>query len=388
MKQISFLLFIGSFILIYFFAHYYVWIRIRQSGLFSEKGIWIFSFFYFILFVSFIISRFTIHSDLFLHEIIVWISSYWIVIALYLFIFILCIDIVRVFNYFFHFIPDKIFTIPFNKIIFVSIAVVLIVLIGYGTYNARNTKIVTYNIFTNKNLGNRDTLTIVGISDIHLGSLVGKKRLEQLSTIVYDLQPEIILIAGDILDEIHGPIFRNDIGSPLRKLNSKYGIFAIPGNHEYIGDIFKSEKYISSLGFTYLKDSVVHLDEINISIIGRDDRQVSRFTSHFRKSIDLLIKEVSSSRFVILLDHQPFDLHHIAKYNIDFQFSGHTHKGQFWPFNWIVKQIYELAHGYLKINNTHFIVSSGFGTWGPPVRIGSCSEIVVVKIRKQSNQPL
>jgi uncharacterized protein len=85
---------------------------------------------------------------------------------------------------------------------------------------------------------------------------------------------------------------------------------------------------------------------------------------------------------IILLDHQPFNLKNLAETNkIDLQISGHTHNGQLWPFTYIVKLIYELPFGYLKINNTHFYVSSGYGTWGPPIRIGNRPEIVLLNLK-------
>ena len=81
-----------------------------------------------------------------------------------------------------------------------------------------------------------------------------------------------------------------------------------------------------------------------------------------------------------MLDHQPYKLADVAKQNIDLQVSGHTHHGQMWPFNYITGAMYEISRGYGKINNTHFYVSSGYGTWGPPIRTSSRSEIIVLEI--------
>ena len=92
------------------------------------------------------------------------------------------------------------------------------------------------------------------------------------------------------------------------------------------------------------------------------------------------------SQPVILLDHQPFDLDEARKNGVDLQLSGHTHNGQMWPLNLLTRKIYELSHGYMKKGDTHYIVSSGFGVWGPRVRLGSRPEVLLVTV-KFGNQP-
>jgi predicted MPP superfamily phosphohydrolase len=93
------------------------------------------------------------------------------------------------------------------------------------------------------------------------------------------------------------------------------------------------------------------------------------------------MKQADTAKPVILLDHQPFHLDETAKYGIDLQLSGHTHNGQMWPLNYVTRMIYELSYGYLKKRNTNFIVSSGYGLWGPRVRSGSRSEVLLINIK-------
>jgi len=124
-----------------------------------------------------------------------------------------------------------------------------------------------------------------------------------------------------------------------------------------------------------LRDSVCLVDS-SFYLIGRDDR-----TNTKRKSLKELVTGLNVNLPRILMDHQPYHLDEAEKNNIDFQISGHTHNGQFFPGNLFVKKIYELGYGYLKKGNSHFYVSSGLGIWGPQYRIGTESELVVIHLK-------
>jgi predicted MPP superfamily phosphohydrolase len=303
------------------------------------------------------------------------------VIALYLLILFVAFDIVRLINHFINFLPSKEsnYYQTFKTVIFYSIIAIAMIIVGYGHWNAINFKVTRVSIETDKYLGPDKKITIAGVSDIHMGSMVGKKRLARMVDSINSYRPDIIVIAGDLLDEKHAAIFKNDIGSPVRNLKSNYGIYAIPGNHEYIGGIASSENYIKTLPLQWLKDTIVKVTDY-VTIIGRDELDAQRMGHNPRKDLSELTKDLSTNTFNILLDHHPYQLHKTSKYPIDLQFSGHTHEGQLWPFSLITHRMYEIDHGYMKINNTNFYVSSGFGTWGPPVRIGTIAEIVILDI--------
>jgi len=123
-----------------------------------------------------------------------------------------------------------------------------------------------------------------------------------------------------------------------------------------------------------LRDSATLINN-SFYLIGREDR-----TNNRRKNILSLLDSVDKSKPIILLDHQPFNLSESADNDIDLQISGHTHHGQLWPFNFITKAIYEVSSGYKKIKNTHVIVSNGYGTWGPPMRLGNRPEILIIDL--------
>jgi hypothetical protein len=308
-------------------------------------------------------------------------GAFWLAALVYFLFAVVICDLVRLVNVGFHFLPDAV-TQEYAKlkvIALISAFIAVSILLIAGHINATHPKIQQLRIEINKPFSEKKELKIVAISDIHLGVLVGRKRLERMVKLVQSQQPDMIVLVGDILDEVQAPIFKENIGEPLTKLQSPFGVYAIPGNHEYIGGIQQAEKYLKSLGLRYLRDSVVNINE-QLVLIGRDDRGNVGQMGNRRKTVQELVAGIDTSKFIIMLDHQPFHLKDAANAGVDLQLSGHTHSGQFWPFNLIIHAIFELDHGYKKIGKTHFYVSSGFGSWGPPVRIGNRPEIVVIDL--------
>jgi predicted MPP superfamily phosphohydrolase len=128
-----------------------------------------------------------------------------------------------------------------------------------------------------------------------------------------------------------------------------------------------------------LRDDVVVVDGA-VTLVGREDRSANWHGLRGRKPLGQLMAAVDKTRPVILLDHQPFNLEEGAAAGADLQVSGHTHHGQLWPFNYITESVYEVSRGYKQIDGMHVYVSTGFGTWGPPVRVGNRPEIVKITL--------
>ena len=175
------------------------------------------------------------------------------------------------------------------------------------------------------------------------------------------------------------PVIQNNLGEYLRQIKAKYGIYAVTGNHEYIGGVEPAVKYLTEHGVNVLRDSAVLIDD-SFYIIGREDIRTRGFRGIKRKPLEEIVKFLDRSKPLIMMDHQPFKLEEAEKNGIDLQISGHTHHGQLWPFNFVTKKVYELSWGYKQKGNTHYYVSCGAGTWGPPVKIGNISEIVNIKL--------
>jgi uncharacterized protein len=333
----------------------------------------------FILAVLFIVAKIleSKHSSV-ITDIFNIVGGFWLAFMLYGFLFFLLSDIILLILR----IPgiihgDSIFL--FRKCSFIIIASTSTLLIVGGFINAIRPVTKEYNITINKPAGNVKTLRIAAVSDIHLGSIIRKRSLKKMSLMINDLKPDLVLLLGDIVDGEIGPVLRGDLLQYFTCPKCVDGLYAITGNHEFIGGAARTIPYIESKGIRILKDEMVILDG-GIQLIGRIDRDSFRFYRKDRMSLGELMKQADTTKPVILLDHQPFHLDESAKYGVDLELSGHTHNGQMWPLNYVTAMIYELSYGFIKKGNTNFIVSSGYGLWGPRVRSGSRSEVLLINI--------
>jgi predicted MPP superfamily phosphohydrolase len=189
------------------------------------------------------------------------------------------------------------------------------------------------------------------------------------------LNPDIVLFAGDVTDEDLRPVIENNLGAMITSIRSRYGVYAITGNHEYIGGAVKAVKYLEEHGVKMLRDTTITIDS-SFCLAGRNDRDSKRFTGTERKPFEEVLSGADKNLPLILMDHQPFNLELSENAGVDLHLSGHTHNGQMWPLNYITGSIFELDWGYKKRGNTNYYVSCGAGTWGPPVRTGNRPEIV------------
>jgi hypothetical protein len=308
------------------------------------------------------------------------VGSFWLAVMVYLLMTVLVIDVIRLILYF---LP-KIALLTDNydqvkKVLFFSITglVGLVVLIGH--INALYPRVKRLDIHIDKKAGQLKTLHIAAASDIHMGTLVGPFRTAKLVRMLNECNADVILLAGDIVDEDLAPVIHNDLGRSLVKLKAPMGVFGITGNHEYIGGADSAVKYLKDHGIQMLRDTAIKIEN-SFYLAGRNDRDSKRFSSKERKSLDKVLESVDFSLPVIMMDHQPFNLQQVVDAGVDFQLSGHTHHGQLWPFNYITDAIYEVSWGYKQKGNSHFYVSSGYGGWGPPVRTGNRPEILDIYI--------
>jgi uncharacterized protein len=307
------------------------------------------------------------------------IGGFWLAYMLYGFLFFLLSDIILLILKISHVINTENILL-YRKWSFIIIASVSTILILGGFINAVIPVVKEYDITINKSAGDVKTLRIAAVSDIHLGSIIRKRSLKQMSGILQKLKPDLVLLLGDIVDGEIGPVLRGDLLQYFSCPESVDGLYAITGNHEFIGGAGRTIPYIESKGIRILKDEIVTLPG-GIQMIGRIDRDSYRFYRKERLPLGELIKMADTSKPVILLDHQPFNYQEAEKYGVDLELSGHTHNGQMWPLNHVTAMIYELSYGYLRKGNSQFIVSSGYGLWGPRVRSASRSEVLLINIK-------
>ncbi len=316
------------------------------------------------------------------YDILLGIGSFWFAFMVYFLLAVLFIDIARLFLSIFHFMPAFVNQnyILTKQIIALTVVIIVSIVVLAGYINTQILSVKTLNLDLRKGSSNLNELNAVLISDIHLSPINNGRHLKRIVQKVNELNPDIIFIAGDLVDDRAETLINRNIGSSLLDLKSKFGSYAITGNHEFINGIEGYEKYIKNFGINLLRDSSIKIGN-SFYIIGRDDRAKKQFTKQDRKSLADLMIGVDKSLPIILMDHTPFGLDEAEKNNIDLQLSGHTHHGQMFPANLITKMIYEMSWGYLKKGSTQYYVSCGAGTWGPPVKIGSSSEIVNLKIK-------
>lgn len=215
-------------------------------------------------------------------------------------------------------------------------------------------------------------LKIVMISDLHLGYHNRRADFAKWVDIISAEKPDLILIGGDIVDINVQPLIRENVAEEFHRLEAP--VYACFGNHEYYSGIPKALSFYNEAGINLLRDSVAAIGSLRV--IGRDDRSNPK-----RKSLDDLMSGTADSLYTILLDHQPYHLEEAEDHGIDFQFSGHTHRGQIWPASWITDRLFEDSWGEHQRGKTRYYVSSGIGIWGGKFRIGTRSEYVVATLR-------
>jgi predicted MPP superfamily phosphohydrolase len=310
------------------------------------------------------------------------VGAVWFAFLVYFILLLLGLDILRLLESFFHFFPKFIYNNYelTKKITAIVIVAFVSIIVFWGNLNKRDITINTLNISLPKGEGKLNELNIVLAADLHLSPIDGERLLTKIIDGMNSLNPDIILLAGDIVDDKAEILKQRKIGESFKKLNPKYGVYTINGNHEFINEVEASDKYAEHLGMKVLRDEYELIDS-SFYIIGREDVVMKQFTGKERKSLEDIISTINSNHPKIFLDHTPVKLEQAEKNGIDLQLSGHTHHGQIWPGNIITNMIYEVSWGYKKKGKTQYYVTSGAGTWGPPVRTGSKSEIVNIKIK-------
>lgn len=257
----------------------------------------------------------------------------------------------------------------------------LVALLVWGSRNAWSPVIRAYDVHVDKDAGRLSSLKIAIVSDIHLGNLVGNRHLDRLLPLVNGWNPDVVLLAGDVIDDSIEPFVRNDMAKKLAQLKATYGVYAVLGNHEYYGGHI--EDYVErmrNIGIPVLRDETVVLADA-IQLAGRKDKTAESMDPEGRLPIKELTASFDRALPIVVMDHQPYGYDQAMEAGVDILVSGHTHRGQFAPNHWITGRLFELDWGYLRKGPMHAFVSSGYGTWGPPIRLASRSELLHLTVR-------
>ena len=284
-------------------------------------------------------------------------------ILLYLFMLFLVLDLGRLV----HLLPRTLFYN--NWWTAGAIAVVMVGVFVYGNLHYRHKYREVLQLTTEKKM--TKPVRLLMMSDLHIGYHNQRDELRRWVDIINSENPDLILIAGDIIDGSMRPIIEQRMHEEFRRL--KAPVYACIGNHEYYSGEPRARQFYQDAGIRLLQDSCVVVGDL--CIIGRDDR-----TNQHRDSLGVVMKGADLSKYCILLDHQPYHLEQAERQHVDLQFSGHTHHGQVWPISWITEHVYECAFGAHQRGNTRYYITSGLGLWGGKFRIGTRSEYVVAEV--------
>lgn len=306
--------------------------------------------------------------------------AYWMGFFVYLLLFTIIIDFVTLIL--------KLFKAPILKktaFRLTSACLILILTLSTGIYgicHARDIQHISYEIEVE---GKRDVsdLNIVLISDLHLGAMGSESRLEEIVGEINSLNPDVVCIAGDLFDTNFNSIENPETAAEkLKKISSTYGVYACLGNHDAGETYPKMAAFLKKCNVIALNDDYVTIDD-RLVLVGRlDGTPIGGYGNISRKKFDEFFVMEDKTRPIIVMDHNPANIDEYGN-KADLIVSGHTHKGQIFPANIITDLIYDVDHGYYRkdANNPHVIVTSGVGYWGMPMRVGTDSEIVSIKIK-------
>jgi uncharacterized protein len=250
----------------------------------------------------------------------------------------------------------------------------------YGIFEASRPPLITsYTLDSPKIQGG---LRIVQVSDLHLGVQVTPGRIRDLVRTLKALRPDLLLYTGDLLSDSI-PLLEEH-SRLLSSVQPTMGAFGVMGNHEFYVGTQESEEFFERTGITLLRNELHHLPELNVTLAGVDDPAYEPRRdgpSYVADRLDRLMDGIDRDRFLILLFHRPWGWPEaVIPRGFDLQLSGHTHGGQIYPFHLIVKLFDPFLSGRFDRSGSTLVVTTGTGTWGPPMRVFAPTEIVVVDV--------
>ncbi|MGE5545184.1 MAG: metallophosphoesterase [Bacillota bacterium] len=305
-------------------------------------------------------------------------GSYWLACMYYLVIILLLIDLTGILDHWIGFLSEA---VKNPRLVALGVTLLTVGILVYGSWNARHPRITEYNLEIPKKAGTLEELRIAAVSDVHLGPIVHNGRLRYMVDLVNSRDPDLVLLPGDIIDENVKPFLEQKMPDTLKLLHPKYGTYAVLGNHEYMGGhVEETIHHLEEAGIQVLRDRWVLVAD-SFYVVGRDET-MGRYTGRSsRRPLSDILAGIDHTKPVIMIDHQPIELGEAERCGVDLEVAGHTHLGQLFPNQLITNRLFENDYGYLKKERLQVIVSAGYGTWGPPIRIGNTPEIVHINVR-------
>ena len=307
------------------------------------------------------------------------VGTAWMGMLVYFLLFFLLSDLVVLIAWLFHILPASAMA-KLRLAAGICATALALSVSAYGVYNAQRIHTVEYDIQLSDSPVSE--LTVALISDVHLGAVGSESRLEKIVAEVNALEPDLVCIAGDLFDTNFGSIVDPEKAiKTLKQISATYGVYACLGNHD-AGETFASmEDFLMRAGIHLLKDEYVIIDD-RLILVGRlDPSPIGGVGNLQRGELTDILKDADLNLPVVVMDHNPINVDtYRGKGNLIL--SGHTHKGQIFPGPLFTNAMYTVDYGYYRSENgTQAIVTSGAGTWGPPMRVGTNCEIVKINLR-------
>ena len=323
------------------------------------------------------------------------ISTYWIGIMLYSLLYVVLFDLLRLIAK--HTKLKN--TLLFSRGSVISIGSVVVACAVatclYGIFNARNIKVNEYSVTVNKSCGSDKHLKAVLVADLHMGYAIGVDHITNMVEKINQQDADIVIIAGDIFDNSYdGMDDPEGIKAQLKSIKSKYGVYAVYGNHDIdekilMGFTFdwggkqlhneKMTNFMKECNIKLINDESVLIND-EFYLVGRRDTDKPGTEDGTRAEISELTKDLEKTKPIFVLSHEPDELQKTADAGADIDFSGHTHDGQLFPGNLTIGLFWENPCGMIKKDNMYSIVTSGVGVYGTFMRVGTDAEICSVDI--------
>jgi predicted MPP superfamily phosphohydrolase len=315
-----------------------------------------------------------------LSSMVITIGAFYLALMLYLLLSAFVVDLLRLGQEFVRFFPRVVTANPSRAAevtFFIAFGISLATVI-LGHINTLHPRLKKLEIHVDKPAGSLQELKIVLASDLHFGTVTGRASLERIVKGINRLDPDLVVLPGDVLDEDVSGEKAREMSAVVQSIRAPLGVFACTGNHDYYAGIENALENLRRAGVTVLQDEAVKVGG-SFYLMGRKDPSALRWGEK-RTPLPEILRACDPALPLILLDHQPLRLDEAAQNGIDLEISGHTHAGQLFPLDLINKLVWDLNWGYRQKESTHYYVSCGAGTWGPPVRTGSYPEIVQIRL--------
>lgn len=378
-RWLMFTIFFSIALTIFGGAHWYVYRRLVQAVVPPASWLWSIRIGFIVLAVSYPLSRLLVHGfHLQQANWLIIAASLWMGMLLYAFLLSLTAQLGWGLAGLAHLRPDLSpeMAVKWGRIAALSVGGLILFISAWGFAEARRIRITELEIPIANLPASLDGYTMVQISDVHLGILIGEKKLNHIIDLVRSTKPDAVLITGDLVDEEASDL--KALQPILAGLQAPDGVFMVTGNHEYISGIAASVDFVKGAGIRLLRNEVVLLRD-SLQLGGIEDPSGFRFGG-IKPDIPGVLAALRPGLPSVVMFHQPVKFDQLAAGGVDLVLSGHTHHGQMWPLRYISGLIYPWQNGVYRLGKSLLYVTTGTGTWGPPMRVFAPPEIVRIRL--------